>query len=75
MVVSWGLYIVFGIFFDHLLDEFNWTHAVTSGAYSLSSIISGVLGIVMGGLTDKFGPRLVVTISGVFLGLGYILMS
>ena len=75
MVVSWGLYIVFGIFFDHLLDEFNWTHAVTSGAYSLSSIISGVLGIVMGGLTDKFGPRLVVTFSGVFLGIGYILMS
>ena len=75
MVVSWGLYIVFGIFFDHLLDEFEWTHAVTSGAYSLSSIISGMLGIVMGGLTDKFGPRLVVTFSGVFLGLGYILMS
>ena len=75
MVVSWGLYIVFGIFFDHLLDEFEWTHAVTSGAYSLSSIISGMLGIVMGGLTDKFGPRLVVTFSGVFLGIGYILMS
>ena len=75
MVVSWGLYIVFGIFFDHLLDEFEWTHAVTSGAYSLSSIISGMLGILMGGLTDKFGPRLVVTFSGVFLGLGYILMS
>jgi MFS family permease len=75
MAVSWGLYIVFGIFFDSLLDRFNWTRAVTSGAYSLSSIISGALGILMGGLTDKFGPRLVVTFSGVFLGLGYILMS
>lgn len=75
MAVSWGLYIVFGIFFNSLLDEFDWTHAVTSGAYSLSSIVSGTLGILMGALTDKFGPRLVVTFSGVFLGLGYLLMS
>ncbi len=75
MVVSWGLYIVFGVFFNSFLDEFGWTRAVTSGAYSLSSIFSGLLGIVMGGLTDRFGPRLVVTFSGVFLGVGYFLMS
>lgn len=75
MVISWGLYIVFGVFFNPLLEEFEWTRAVTSGAYSLSSIFSGVLGIVMGGLTDRFGPRLVVTLCGVFLGAGYFLMS
>ena len=65
LAVSWGVYVVFGVFFNSLIDEFNWTHAVTSGAYSLSSIISGLLGILMGGLTDRFGPRLVVTFSGV----------
>lgn len=75
MIVSWGLYIVFGVFFNSFLDEFGWTRAVTSGAYSLSSIFSGLLGIVMGGLTDKFGPRLVVTFCGVLLGVGYFLMS
>ncbi len=75
MVVSWGLYIVFGVFFNSFLDEFGWTRAVTSGAYSLSSIFSGLLGIVMGGLTDRFGPRLVVTFCGVLLGVGYFLMS
>ena len=75
MVFSWGLYIVFGVFFNSFLDEFGWTRAVTSGAYSLSSIIGGLLGIVMGGLTDKFGPRLVVTFCGVLLGVGYFLMS
>jgi len=75
MVVSWGLYIVYGVFFNSFLEEFGWTRAVTSGAYSLSSIFSGLLGIVMGGLTDRFGPRLVVTFSGVLLGAGYFLMS
>jgi MFS family permease len=75
MVVSWGLYIVFGVFFNPLLEEFGWTRAITSGAYSLSSILHGVLGIAMGGLTDRFGPRVVVTFCGFFLGIGYLLMS
>ena len=75
LAISWGVYVVFGVFFNSLIDEFQWSHAVTSGAYSLSSIISGVLGIVMGGLTDKFGPRLVVTFSSIILGVGLSLMS
>jgi MFS family permease len=75
MVVSWGPYSVFGIFFNPLLDEFGWTRAMTSGAFSLSMILHGVLGIVMGGLTDRFGPRIVVTLCGILLGAGYLLMS
>ncbi len=75
MVVAFGMYIVYGVFFNSFLEEFGWSRAVTSGAYSLSSIVSGLLGIVMGGLTDRFGPRLVVTFCGVLLGAGYFLMS
>ena len=75
MCVAFGLYIVYGVFFNPLRTEFGWSRAVTSGAYSVSSVFSGVLGILMGKLTDKFGPRLVVLISGILLGLGYFLMS
>jgi MFS family permease len=75
MCVAFGLYIVYGIFFNPLRDEFGWTRALTSGAYSVSSAFSGMLGIVMGVLTDKFGPRLVVMSSGLLLGVGYFLMS
>jgi MFS family permease len=73
--VSWGPYSVFGVFFNPLLTEFGWTRAMTSGAFSLSMVLQGVLGIVMGGLTDRFGPRIVVTLCGVLLGAGYLLMS
>jgi MFS family permease len=75
MVVSWGLYSVFGVFFSPLLTEFGWTRAMTAGAFSLSMILSGVLGVAMGGLADKYGPRVVVTVCGLFLGAGYLLMS
>jgi len=75
MVLSWGLYSTFGVFLEPLLGEFGWTTAMTSGAFSLSVIVHGVLGIVMGGLNDRFGPRVVLTLCGFIIGLGCFLMS
>lgn len=74
-VVSWATYNSFGVFFNPLLEEFGWNRAVTSGAFSLSMFIYGVLGIVVGALNDRFGPRVVLTFCGILLGLGYLLMS
>jgi len=75
MFVFWGAFYAFGVFFKPMLNEFGWTRAMTAGAFSLCSIIQGLLGIAMGGLTDKFGPRVVITLCGLLLGLGYLLMS
>ena len=75
MLVIHGVFVAFGVFFNPMLTEFGWTRAVTSGAFSLSMIFIGLLGIVVGRLTDRFGPRLVLTICGILLGLGYMLMS
>ena len=44
-------------------------------AYSLSLIILGILGVIMGWLTDRLGPRIVVIVFGSFLGISYLLMS
>jgi MFS family permease len=74
-VVSWAAYSSFGVFFNPLLEEFSWNRAVTSGAFSLSMFIYGVLGIVVGALNDRFGPRVLLTFCGILLGLGYLLMS
>ena len=75
MAAMSGLHFAFGVFFKPMLNEFGWTRAITSGAISLNMITQGFLGIVMGGLTDRFGPRVVLTICGFLLGLGYLLVS
>lgn len=75
MLMMWGAYYSFGIFFEPLLAEFGWTKATTSGAFSLSFFLTGLLGVFAGKLTDRFGPRIVVTVCGFFLGLGYLLVS
>ena len=75
MSLFWAIQYSFGIFFKPLINEFGWTRAMTSGAFSLCSIVHGLIAIVMGGLTDKFGARIVITVSAFFVGLGCFLMS
>jgi MFS family permease len=75
MVVSIGAHNSFGVFLKPILTEFGWTRAMTSAAFSLSMIVSGLLGVLVGGLNDRFGPRAVLTVCGCFLGLGYVLIS
>ncbi len=75
MAIVYGAYNSFGVFFESLLTDFGWTRATISGALSFSWIMQGALSIVMGRLTDRFGPRVVLTICGFLIGLGYLLMS
>lgn len=75
MVVGWGTNYAFGVFFKPVLTDFGWTRAMTSGAFSLGMVIQGFIGIAMGGLTDRLGPRIVLTLCGLLLGFGYMLMS
>ncbi len=75
MMIGYGLFNIYGVFFKPLITEFGWTRAVTSGGFSIAMIFLGLGGILMGGLTDRFGPRVVLTACGIFLGTGFLLMS
>ena len=75
MLVSWGTFYSFGVFFESFLAEFGWTRALTSGAFSASLVGYGVMSIIAGRLTDRFGSKIVSAVSGLLLGSGYLLMS
>jgi len=75
MLTMFSTRYAFGVFFKPVLTEFGWTRAITSGAFSLSMFMEGLVGIVMGGLNDRLGPRMVLTLCGFLLGLGCLLIS
>jgi len=73
--VGIGTYFSYGVLFNPLIDEFGWSRAAVSGAASMAFLLMGFLGIGVGRLNDRFGPRVLMTVSGVFFGLGFFLMS
>jgi len=75
LTVVMGLIFNFGVFFKPFLDEFGWTRAEISGAYALLFTVYGLLGIFAGRLNDRLGPRIIMTVASVLLGLGYFLIS
>jgi len=70
-----GTYVSFGVFFKLLLSEFGWTRTTTSAATSVAALVMGFSGIAVGRLTDKFGPKVVLIVCGLLMGLGTLLMS
>jgi len=70
-----GAFIAFGVFFNPLMEEFGWSRAAISGASSLAFFIMGLLGVIVGRLNDRFGPRQLMTVTAILLGLGCVLMA
>ena len=58
----YGSYLSFGVFFKPLLNEFGWTRATLSGALTITLCVSGLLGIVLGYITDRYGARFLVLV-------------
>jgi len=71
---AFGIRLSYGVFFMPMSTELGWSNSTTALAYSISAIIEGIFNIIFGGLTDKYGPRIVTTICGVLIGAGYCLM-
>jgi MFS family permease len=70
-----GTYIAFGVFFNPLMETFGWSRAVISGASSLAFLMMGVFGVLAGRLNDRFGPRPIMIVTALLMGLGCILMA
>jgi OFA family oxalate/formate antiporter-like MFS transporter len=74
ILIIYGLRFSYGVFFTPMSSELGWSNAATSLVFSISMIMEGVFNIILGGIVDKYGPRLVVTISCILVGLGYCLI-
>jgi len=74
-MIGWGGQSTFGVFFKPILTEFGWSRAETALAVSLLTLVQATLAVATGWLTDRLGPRIVVTTFGSFWGISYLLMS
>ncbi|MCH8863942.1 MAG: MFS transporter [Chloroflexi bacterium] len=72
-VSLYGIRFTFGIFFKSIENEFELTRAATSAVISVSMVLSGVSAFIAGWALDKYGPKIVVLMMGLFTGLSLVL--
>lgn len=65
-ITSWGvLYYAFPVLAPAIAADTGWSAAMVTGAFSLSQIVAAVVGVPVGRLLDRRGPRTVTTAGSV----------
>jgi len=68
-----GVLYAWSIISADLIDRLNWTATMTQIPYMVACVIFAFSMIPGGRLQDKFGPHLVLVLSAVLAGIGFIL--
>jgi MFS family permease len=75
LALVYAIWYSFSVFFVAILKDFGWSRSLTAGAFSLFIIIHGIIGLFVGWMVDRFGPRRVILLGSLFLGTGLTLCS
>ena len=65
----------FGALFNPLVDEFGWSRAATSFAFSLRTEVGGIAAPIVGFLVDRLGSRRLMVFGVATVAVGFILLS
>jgi len=69
-----GFY-AFGIFFKPIQEEFNWSRGITSIAFTMLYLVQALSSPLIGKITDRYGPKKVITIGAIITSSGLTLLS
>jgi MFS family permease len=70
--VSAGIMHSYAVFLLAFIEEFRWSRAETSVAYSVSQLVAGGSSPLVGALVDRLGPRRLLVLGGVLLFAGLV---
>jgi len=67
-----GAFGSFSVFYVALLEDFHWSHAVGASIVSLNSLVYASVSPGVGFLFDRLGPRVLMPLSALLMGLGFV---
>ena len=73
--IVFGVFFSFGAFFKPMAAQFGASHAGASAVFAITACLSNLLGIVGGHLGDRFGPRRVMLVGAITIGVGLVATS
>ena len=70
-----GLMFSFGVFFNEFEKEFGWSRTLLSSCAAIAFFMMGILALIAGRVSDRYGPRLVLSFTGILYGIGFAMIS
>jgi MFS family permease len=70
--VSAGIMHSYAVFLLAFIEDFRWSRAETSIAYSVSQLVAGGSSPLVGAMVDRLGPRRLLVLGGVLLFAGLV---
>ena len=70
-----GAQYALGVMFKPIIREFGWSRSAISFVFLVNMVIFALALTVVGKLYDRFGPKLIIIVSTLFISLGFILTS
>jgi MFS family permease len=64
-----------GVILDPLRELHGWSKATISSAVTLYFFTSGIMGMIIGRQVDRYGPKWVLILGAVVIGIGFLLLS
>ena len=68
-------FYTFPVFFEAIVNDTGWARAQTAAALSVGMFISGITGIVIGGLLRKINVKSIMITGCIVAGIGFCLLS
>jgi OFA family oxalate/formate antiporter-like MFS transporter len=68
-----ALLYAWSVFIKPLNAEFGWSRAEIALAFAICCLVFGLMTFPAGRISDKYGPRPVVMVGGIILGIGFVL--
>lgn len=75
LLLMFGTRISFGVYIKPMAESFGTTRASISGSQSLYMIVYAVFALIAGSLSDRYGPRKILVVGAMFMGVGMLLAS
>lgn len=70
-----GVLYAWSVISKQITKEWGWNETQAALPYSVAIALFAFMMVPAGRLQDKFGPRLVATLGGIFCGIGFIIAS
>ena len=70
-----GILYTWSVISKGIPAEWNWSEADKSWPYAIACLIFSIIMVPAGRIQDKFGPRLVASIGGILVGIGFVIAS